>query len=447
MWKIYEIVEGYKNKSISANEVFEEVKKRIKENGHLNAFITLNETEIPDNALPIAIKDNIVTKGLRTTAASKLLENYIPTYNATVIKKLMDRGFYIVGKTNLDEFAMGSTGENSAFGPTLNPHNNELVPGGSSSGSGAVVGAKIVPVALGSDTGGSIRLPAAYCNIWGFKPSYGRVSRFGLIAFASSLDVIGPMALSPKDITFIMEIISGYDPFDATSLEVGRVKREKVDELKRREKWKVGVLENLLDGIDGRIIEKFEVFIREIQKAKVEVKRVNINFSEFALASYYIIASSEASSNLARYDGVRYGVRVVGDDLWKTYEKTRELFGKEVKRRIGIGTFALSYGYYDRYYLKALQARRLIRDELNRILKGFDFVMIPTSPSMPPKIGAGFSPVDYYNLDRLTVPFSLAGLPVMNVPLGDFVGVQIAGGFAKDEEVLAFSEILEEIIG
>ncbi|MEO0208317.1 MAG: Asp-tRNA(Asn)/Glu-tRNA(Gln) amidotransferase subunit GatA [candidate division WOR-3 bacterium] len=447
MWKIYEIVEGYKNKRFSAKEVFEEIGKRIKENEHLNAFITLNESDIPENALPIAVKDNIITKGIRTTAGSRILENYIPPYNSTVVKRLLDKGFYIVGKTNLDEFAMGSTGENSAFGPTLNPYNNELVPGGSSSGSGAAVGAKMVPVALGSDTGGSIRLPAAYCNIWGFKPSYGRVSRFGLIAFASSLDVIGPMALSPRDITLVMEIISGYDPFDSTSLKIDGVKGERVDELKRKGKWEIGVLENLLDVLDGKISEKFEVFLREIQKFGVEIKGISLNFSEFALASYYIIASSEASSNLARYDGVRYGARIMGNDLWDTYERTRELFGNEVKRRIGIGTFALSYGYYDKYYLKALQARRLIRDELNKALEGVDFLVIPTSPSLPPKIGAGFSPLDYYKLDSLTVPFSLAGLPVMNVPLGDFVGVQVAGRFAGDEGVLAFSEVLEEIIG
>jgi len=445
MLRLYEILEGYGRKEFSTREILEEIRKRIKEHENLNAFITLNHEEAPESALPIAVKDNIVTKDLRTTAGSKILENYVPPYNATAIDRLLKKKFYVVGKTNLDEFGMGSTGENSAFGPTLNPHDNTLVPGGSSSGSGAAVGAGIVPAALGSDTGGSVRLPAAYCGVWGFKPSYGMVSRFGLIAFASSLDVIGVIARSAKDITLIMEMISGYDPKDATSLRVEGIRRERVEALKR-ERWKIGIPKNLIDGIDGRIVKKFEEFIRELERFS-EIVEFEMKYTDFALAAYYVISSSEASSNLARYDGVRYGNSALGENLWESYKRTRELFGREVKRRIGIGTFALSYGYYDRYYLKALMARRLIKEEIDGVLRGIDFIVLPTSPSLPPKLGSGFSPIDYYNLDRLTVPFSLAGVPVMNVPIGVFIGAQVVGRFGGDEEVLAFSEILEDLIG
>jgi len=443
MWRISELIDGYKEKRFSFKEIWEEIRKEIKRKENLNAFITLNEPEeLPENAIPIAIKDNIITRSIRTTAGSRLLENYIPPYDSTVVERLKNKGFFIVGKTNLDEFAMGSTGENSAFGPTRNPHDDSLVPGGSSSGSGAVVGAGIVPVALGSDTGGSIRLPSAYCNIWGFKPSYGRVSRFGLIAFASSLDVIGPMASSPEDITFIMSIISGKDPKDATSLDMEPVSISKVRELKKRERWRVVVLDNLLDNCDPKIINKFEEFIRFLKGKGVEIRHAKMNYIEFALSAYYIIASSESSSNLARYDGVRYGIRRMGESLNETYKNTRELFGKEVKRRIALGTFALSYGYYDKFYIKSLKARRLIKEEIERLLSENDFIVVPTSPSLPPKLGSGFSPIDYYKLDELTVPFSLAGLPVMNVPLGDYTGVQVAGRYGKDEEVLAFCEII-----
>ena len=445
MLRLYEILEGYEKRKFSAREIFGEIYRRAREFGDLNAFITLNDGEVPENALPIAVKDNIITKNLRTTAASKILENYIPPYNATAVDRLLKKNFYIIGKTNLDEFGMGSTGENSAFGPTLNPIDKTLVPGGSSSGSAAAVGADIVPVALGSDTGGSVRLPSAYCGVWGFKPSYGRVSRFGLIAFASSLDVIGVISRSAKDITLVMEIISGHDERDATSLRIEGVKREKVEALKR-ERWRIGIPKNLLDGIDGRIIGEFEGFIGEIRKFS-DVLEIEMRYTDFALASYYVIASSEASSNLARYDGVRYGKVILGENLWETYKRTRELFGREVKRRIGIGTFALSYGYYDKYYIKALMARRLIKEEIEGILREVDFILLPTSPSLPPKLGSGFSPIEYYNLDKLTVPFSLAGVPVMSVPLGKFVGVQVVGRFGRDEEVLAFSEILEEMIG
>ncbi len=444
MLKISELIKGYKEKKFSSGEILSEIFRSIK-SSRLNAFLTLNEKFPEKPVIPIAVKDNIITKGIRTTAASRLLENYTPTYNATVVKRLLENSFFIVGKTNLDEFAMGSTGENSAFGPTKNPHNSDLVPGGSSSGSASAIGGDLVPLALGSDTGGSIRLPSAYCNIWGFKPSYGRVSRFGLIAFASSLDVIGPMAKNPEDITTIMSIISGRDEMDATTLKEGKVDAGKVKHLKSKI-FKVAIIENMLEGVDGAVMGPFEVFIKDIERGGIKVGYEKVNYLEFSLAAYYIIASSEASSNLARYDGVRYGVREEGNTLEEVYKRTRDLFGKEVKRRIGVGSFALSYGYYDRYYLKALKARRLIKQEFDRIFKTYDLIIVPTSPSPPPKLGAGFSPIEYYNLDKLTVPFSLAGLPVMNVPLGNFMGVQIAGKYGFDEEVLAICERIWEIM-
>ncbi len=416
----------------------------------LNAVLTVVEeyevAEGPLNGLPVAIKDNIVTAGIRTTAASKILENYVPPYDATVITRLKEAGARIVAKTNLDEFAMGSTGENSAFGPTKNPHDPSLVPGGSSSGSAAVVGAGMVPVALGSDTGGSIRLPAAFCNVWGFKPTYGRVSRYGLIAFASSLDVIGPIAGDPDTLARVMEVISGPDPADATTLDSPPFSYERSREFSARGRYRVGFVKEHLEIVSDEIREKFLALIDRIGQRGNGVVEVSLHSGRFALPAYYIIATAEASSNLARYDGVRYGVRVDGKDLTDTYVRTRSLFGKEVKRRILVGTFVLSHGYYEAYYLKALKARRLIKEEIASWFKEVDVVLTPTNPTLPPKLGAGFSPVEYYRLDTLTVPFSLAGVPALNVPLGDFVGVQVVAPYEEDERAVGFGMYVSEIL-
>ncbi|NPA79875.1 MAG: Asp-tRNA(Asn)/Glu-tRNA(Gln) amidotransferase subunit GatA [Thermotogae bacterium] len=409
----------------------------------LNAVITVPDVDEepkdgPLAGMPIAVKDNILTAGIRTTAASKILENYIPPYDATVVRKLKEAGAVIVAKSNLDEFAMGSTGENSAFGPTKNPHAPELVPGGSSSGSAALVGSGTVPVALGSDTGGSIRLPAAFCNVWGLKPTYGRVSRFGLIAFASSLDVIGPISSDVVNLARVMEVISGYDPNDATSLDLPPFSYDEAERFASKEKFRVGVVREHLDGVAPPIRERFLAFVERLRERGNEVVDLHLESGEFALAAYYVIATAEASSNLARYDGVRYGIRIPGRDLLDTYVRTRSLFGREVRRRIMVGTFVLSHGYYEAYYLKALKARRLVRDEIDGWFKRVDVVITPTNPVLPPPIGAGFSPVEYYRLDTLTVPFSLAGVPALNMPLGDFVGVQIVAPFGEDERSVGF---------
>ena len=394
----------------------------------------------------MAVKDNITTKGLRTTAGSRMLENYVPPFDATVVRRLKDAGAVIRAKTNLDEFGMGSTGENSAFGPTKNPHDPSLVPGGSSSGSAAVVGGGIFPLALGSDTGGSIRLPAAFCNIWGFKPTYGRVSRYGLIAFASSLDVIGPMAGDVGLIADVMEVISGEDPRDATTLDRPPFSTGKAHEFSRKGGFKVGVVRGHLEMVSEAVRERFEPFVDLLAKAGNDIVDVNLNSTRYALAAYYVIATAEASSNLARYDGVRYGTSVRGENLFETYVATRSLFGDEVKRRILMGTFVLSHGYYEAYYLRALRARRIIYEEVLSWFSDVDVVITPTAPVLPPKLGAGFSPVDYYRLDTLTVPFSLAGVPVLNVPLGGFVGVQVVAPFGEDERAVGFGFYVSELL-
>ncbi len=408
----------------------------------MNAVLTVVEGvepgEGPLSGLPVAVKDNIATAGVRTTAGSKILENYVPPYDATVVKRLKKAGAAIVAKTNLDEFAMGSTGENSAFGPTKNPHDPSLVPGGSSSGSAALVGAGVVPVALGSDTGGSIRLPAAFCNVWGFKPTYGRVSRYGLIAFASSLDVIGPIARDIDTLAAVMEVISGPDDRDATTLNRPPFSRWKAEEFARRGRYRIGVVSDHLRIVSEEIRERFLSLIDRLSREGNEVVEVSLKGGRFALPAYHVIATAEASSNLARYDGVRYGVRLEGRDMLETYVRTRSLFGREVKRRIMLGTFVLSHGYYEAYYLKALKARRLIKEEVEGWFKDVDVVLTPTNPTLPPKIGAGFSPVEYYRLDTLTVPFSLAGVPVLNVPLGSFVGAQVVAPFGEDERAVGF---------
>ena len=426
-----------------------EILKRLKEDT-LNAVLTVvEEVEVGEgvlSGLPVAVKDNITTAGVRTTAGSRILENYVPPYDATVVRRLKEAGAAIVAKTNLDEFAMGSTGENSAFGPTKNPHDPTLVPGGSSSGSAAVVGAGMVPVALGSDTGGSIRLPAAFCNVWGLKPTYGRVSRYGLIAFASSLDVIGPIARDIDTLSSVMEVISGPDDRDATTLNRPPFSGEKAEEFARKGRYRVGIISDHLSVVSEEVKGRFMDFVERLSNAGNEIVEVRLNSSKFALPSYYVIATAEASSNLARYDGVRYGVRVDGKDMKETYVRTRSLFGREVKRRILVGTFVLSHGYYEAYYLKALKARRLIKEEVEAWFKDVDVVITPTNPTLPPKIGAGFSPVEYYRLDTLTVPFSLAGVPALNVPLGGFVGAQVVAPFGEDERAVGFGKYVAGLL-
>jgi aspartyl-tRNA(Asn)/glutamyl-tRNA(Gln) amidotransferase subunit A len=304
----------------------------------------------------------------------------------------------------------------------------------------------MVPVALGSDTGGSIRLPAAFCNVWGFKPTYGRVSRYGLVAFASSLDVIGPIARDINTLSRVMEVISGPDPKDATTLNRPPFSYEESKRFASKGRFRIGVVKEHLSIVSEEVRDKFNGFVERLREEGNNIVEVSLKSSRFALPSYYVIATAEASSNLARYDGVRYGMRVDGKDMTETYVRTRSLFGKEVKRRILVGTFVLSHGYYEAYYLKALKARRTIKEEVASWFKDVDVVITPTNPTLPPKLGAGFSPVEYYRLDTLAVPFSLAGVPALNVPLGNFVGVQVVAPYGEDEKAVGFGLYVSGIL-
>ncbi len=384
--------------------------------------------------IPIAIKDNISTKDIRTTCSSKILENYIPPFDATVIKKLKEKGYIITGKTNLDEFAMGSSTENSAFFVTKNPWDLDRVPGGSSGGSAAAVSAGLVPAALGSDTGGSIRQPAAFCGVIGLKPTYGRVSRYGLVAFASSLDQIGTFTRTVEDTAILLNIISGKDPKDSTSSD--KNVPDFTQFLNRSIKGiKIGIPEEFfIEGLDPKIknmiMESAKIFERE----GAELISVSMPTTKYAIEAYYIIAPSEASSNLARYDGVRYGFRASEyTDLEDMYSKTRdEGFGAEVKRRIMLGTYSLSSGYYDAYYLKAQKVRTLIYRDFMNAFKKVDILLTPTTPDTAFRIGEKINdPLQMYLSDIFTVSVNMAGLPGISLPCGFKdnlpVGLQIIG--------------------
>jgi aspartyl-tRNA(Asn)/glutamyl-tRNA(Gln) amidotransferase subunit A len=376
---------------------------------------------LPLLGVPIAIKDNICTRGLRTTASSKILASYIPPYDAAVIERLESAGAVIVGKTNCDEFAMGSSTENSAYGATRNPWGPDRIPGGSSGGSAAAVAARMVPLALGSDTGGSIRQPAALCGIVGLKPTYGRVSRYGLLAFASSLDQIGPMATSVEDVALALSVIAGHDPRDATS------SREALPDFNTDTSGdslkgiRVGVPRSLLaEGVEPGVLSAFDQAIVVLEERGASVLEIELPHSRHAIPVYYLIATAEASSNLARYDGVRYGVRTDASTLVSMYENTRGSgFGAEVKRRIMLGTYVLSAGYYDAYYLKAQQVRTLIKGDYDAALKTVDAVAMPTSPTAAFPIGERTAdPIQMYLADVFTVGANLAGLPAVSVPCG-----------------------------
>ncbi|WP_029522533.1 Asp-tRNA(Asn)/Glu-tRNA(Gln) amidotransferase subunit GatA [Persephonella sp. KM09-Lau-8] len=409
------------------DKAYEEAKKKDEELSKLE--------EIPDLfGLPIAIKDNIITKDIRTTCSSRILENFVPPYNATVIEKLNEQGYIITGKTNLDEFAMGSSTENSAFFTTRNPWDYERVPGGSSGGSAAAVGAGIVPAALGSDTGGSIRQPAAFCGVVGLKPTYGRVSRYGLVAFASSLDQIGPITRTVEDAALLMNVISGWDRRDSTS------SKQEVPDFtsyigKDIKGLKIGVpKEFFIEGLDPEIKNIVENAIKQLEKEGAVIEEVSLPTTKYAIEAYYIIAPSEASSNLARYDGVRYGYRTSDyKDLEEMYSKTRdEGFGAEVKRRIMLGTYSLSSGYYDAYYLKAQKVRTLIYQEFMDVFQKVDILATPTTPDIAFKIGEKTSdPIQMYLSDIFTVSVNMAGIPGISIPCGFKdglpVGLQLIG--------------------
>ncbi len=391
--------------------------------------------------IPIAIKDSISTKGIPTTCGSKILQGYVPPYDAHVIERLKAAGAVILGKTNMDEFAMGTSTESSVYGATLNPWDSRRVPGGSSGGSAAVVAAGEAPLSLGSDTGGSVRCPAAFCGVVGFKPSYGAVSRYGLVSYANSLEQIGPIATSVEDIAVLMDVIGGHDPRDSTSIDKKiRYQDALVDDVAG---LKIGVPEEYFgEGIDAGIVEAVWNAIHQYEDMGATWEQVSMPHTKYALAAYYVIAMSEASSNLARFDGTRYGPRVDGENWHVMASRTRaSCFGKEVQRRILLGTYALSAGYHDKYYLKALKVRTLVKQDFDRALSQVDVLMSPTMPTPAFKIGEKIDdPLSLYLSDVNTVPINLAGVPSISLPCGQVdglpVGLQIIGRHFDDPTLI-----------
>ncbi|MBM4453389.1 MAG: Asp-tRNA(Asn)/Glu-tRNA(Gln) amidotransferase subunit GatA [Chloroflexi bacterium] len=406
----------------------------------------------PLTGIPAIIKDNMCTRGIKTTCASRILENFVPPYNATVVEKLKDTGIVILGKANMDEFAMGSSTENSAFFPTRNPWDLDRVPGGSSGGSAVAVAADEAIYALGSDTGGSIRQPAGFCSVVGMKPTYGRVSRFGLVAFASSLDQIGPITKNVADCALVMNVISGHDPHDSTSVPdpVPDYIRSLVPDLK---KLRIGIpREYFVEGMQPEVRVIMQTAIARLEELGAEVDwDVSLRHTKYALAAYYILAPSEASANLARYDGVKYGFSYQDtSSMWEAMEKTKQFgFGAEVKRRIMLGTYALSAGYYDAYYLKAQKVRTLIKQEFDRAFEKYDALVTPTSPTVPFKLGERVDdPVQMYLSDVCTLPINIAGIPGISIPAGFVdglpVGMQILGKHFDEATLLRIAFAYEQ---
>jgi aspartyl-tRNA(Asn)/glutamyl-tRNA(Gln) amidotransferase subunit A len=412
-----------------------------------------DRADLPLLGVPIALKDNMCTRGIPTTASSRILENYVPPYDATVAQRLEAAGAVIVGKTNCDEFAMGSSTENSAYGPTRNPWALDRTPGGSSGGSAAAVAAGMVPVALGSDTGGSIRQPAALCGVVGFKPSYGRVSRYGLLAFASSLDQIGPFAGSVNDAALVLSVIAGHDRCDSTSSQaaVPDFSAAVAGEGDLRG-IRIGVPRHLFqEGVDPDVMQAFDAAIEVTRDRGADIVDVTLEHSPEAIPVYYVIATAEASANLARYDGVRYGFRAKdATTLTEMYDRTRGGgFGREVKRRVILGTYVLSAGYYDAYYRKAQQVRTLIRRDYDRAFTNADVIAMPTSPTAAFKLGERTDdPVQMYLSDVFTVGANLAGLPGISIPCGFTatrlpIGLQFTGRVLEDATVLRVAHAYE----
>ncbi len=468
---IKEVHGGLKKKEFSALELCKLYLEKIKEkNKEIFAFLTVNEDsaisqakkiddlisqgkEIPILAgIPCAIKDNILVDGVKCTAGSKILEDYTALYDAGVVKKLKNQETIILGKTNLDEFAMGGSTENSAFGPTRNPHDLNRVPGGSSGGSAAAVAANMAAYSLGSDTGGSIRQPASFCGVVGLKPTYGTVSRSGLIAFASSLDQIGPITKTAEDCQIVFDAIRGKDELDSTSVELPRIGNWKLEIGNLR----IGVpKEYFVKGIDPEVEKIIKGAIKKYAEMGVKIEEVSLPHTEYALAAYYIIAPSEASANLARYDGIRYGYSEMKNEkskmqnLLDVYLNSREKgFGAEVRRRIMIGTYALSSGYYEAYYLRAQKVRTKIRNDFEKVFEKVDVILAPVSPVLPFKIGERIEdPLSMYLVDAYTVSVNLAGLPALSLPVGKVgklpVGLQIIGRPFEEEKILELAKYFE----
>ena len=409
----------------------------------------------PLAGVPIAVKDNICTKGQKTTCASKILENFVPAFDAEAVKRLEDAGMIVLGKTNMDEFAMGSTTETSAFGVTKNPWNTEHVPGGSSGGSCAAVAAGEAVLALGSDTGGSIRQPAAYCGVTGLKPTYGRVSRYGLIAYASSLDQIGLVGRNVKDCAALFEVLAGHDTKDSTSSEKEVESLECLTEGGLKGK-KIGIpREYFAEGTNEEVRKALTDAMELMKQNGAEVEYFSLKMVDYVIPAYYIIACAEASSNLERFDGVKYGYRnMEATELHEMYKKSRaEGFGEEVKRRILLGSFVLSAGYYDAYYLKALKAKALIKKEFDQAFEKYDCILAPASPTTAPKIGTSLcDPLQMYLSDIYTVAVNLAGLPAVSMPCGRDsqglpVGMQIIGDCFQEKKILQTAAAYEALRG
>ena len=461
---IKEIKKMISQKEISNKEIVQEVYKLINENSHLNAFVTLNEenslkqadnldnnpSEMALAGIPIAQKDLFCTKGLRTTCGSKILDNFIPPYSATVIENLENAGCISVGKTNMDEFAMGSSNETSYFGNVHNPWGDKLVPGGSSGGSASAVAAGIVPAASGTDTGGSIRQPASLCGITGLKPTYGRVSRWGMIAFASSLDQAGPMARTVEDCALLLNEMCSHDIKDTTSLDedIPNFENDLNQSLKGK---KIGVVKDLdLSSLDNDVVSVYEDSLNEFVSLGAELKDISLPNLALSVPTYYVVAPAECSSNLSRFDGVKFGRRSENPkDLEELYVQTRsEGFGDEVKRRILIGSYVLSAGYYDAYYKKAQQVRRLIKKDFDEAFSNVDVIMTPTTRGPAFEMGSkGSDPIQMYLEDLFTISANLAGLPAMSLPNGNIdkkpIGLQIIGNFLDESTILNFGHMYQ----
>ena len=463
-----ELVEKIKKKEISSSEATKTFIDRSDKSKKLNTYITDNFEKALEKAknfdakpdfnkklsgIPLAVKDLFCTKGIRTTAGSKILENFIPSYESTVTNNIINEGAIIIGKLNCDEFAMGSSNETSYFGNVQNPISQNLVPGGSSGGSAAALAAKLTPATIGTDTGGSIRQPASFTGTVGLKPTYGSCSRYGIVAFASSLDQAGPMTYNVKDCALLFDVISSYDNKDSTSVDYtrGNYLKNLNENIKGK---KIGIpKEYRIDNMPKEIEELWEKGISIVKKSGAEIIEISLPNTNYALPAYYIVAPAEASSNLARYDGVKYGFRSKGDNLIDMYEKTRsEGFGDEVKRRIMIGTYVLSSGYYDAYYLKAQKVRRLIKNDFDEAYKKVDAILTPSTPSSAFKIGEKSNdPVSMYLNDIFTVPVNLAGLPAISIPSGRDknnlpLGLQLIGKAFDEQNILNIAFSIEKQI-
>ena len=461
---IKEIKSMISQNEISNMEIVQEVYKLIDENKHLNAFITLNEenslkkaealdkssSNLPLAGIPIAQKDLFCTKGIRTTCASNILNNFIPPYSATVIENLEKAGCISIGKTNMDEFAMGSSNETSFFGNVQNPWGQKLVPGGSSGGSASAIAAGIVPAASGTDTGGSIRQPASLCGISGLKPTYGRISRWGMIAFASSLDQAGPMARTAEDCAIMLNEMCSHDEKDTTSLndKIPNFEDNLNNSLNGK---KIGIVKDLdLSSLDNDVVAVYENSLKEFVSMGAELIDINLPNLSLSVPTYYVVAPAECSSNLSRFDGVKFGRRSENPkDLEELYIQTRsEGFGDEVKRRILIGSYVLSAGYYDAYYKKAQQVRRLIKNDFDNAFKNVDVIMTPTTRGPAFEMGSkGSDPIQMYLEDLFTISANLAGLPAMSIPNGNIdnkpIGLQIIGNFLDESTILNFAHMYQ----